>query len=73
MENSKQHNQSVWRSLLEVIAVILLFLVCLCGLILSVYGSVLVMFPPFGPILLGAGLAILASGIVLLRMLLRRL
>ncbi|HZH52775.1 MAG TPA: hypothetical protein VEZ16_12935 [Microvirga sp.] len=45
--------------------------ICLLGLILTAYGALLVMFPPFGPAILVFGLIILASGVVLLRMLLR--
>jgi len=73
MENNRQHKQSVLRFLLGGFAVILLFLVCLSGLILTGYGLLLILWPPFGPAIMGFGIALLASGIWLLRMLLRSL
>jgi len=45
--------------------------ICLLGLILATYGAVLVTSPPLGPAILVFGLIVLASGVVLLRMLLR--
>jgi hypothetical protein len=60
------------RSILSGLGVILGFLICLFGLILTAYGTILVLSPPFGPAILVLGLAVLASGVGLLRMLLRQ-
>lgn len=58
MENSSHHNQSVWRSLLSVMAVILLFVMCLIGLLITCYGLLFIHWPPFGPIIMGFGIAL---------------
>lgn len=55
------------------LAVLIGISVCLLGLILAAFGAIRVTSPPFGPAILVFGLVILASGIVLLRMLLRPL
>lgn len=53
------------------LAVLIVFSICLLGLILTAYGTLLVTSSPFGPAILVFGLIILALGIVVLRMLLR--
>lgn len=67
-----QHTTAL-RPVFSGLAVLIGFSVCLLGLILTAYGTILVMAPPFGPAILAFGLIILASGVVLLRMLSRPL
>ncbi len=55
------------------LAVLIGISVCLLGLILAAYGAIRVASPPVGPAILVFGLVILATGGVLLRILLRPL
>ncbi len=65
--------RSALLSTMLVLAILASALICLCGLIVTAYGFILVMAPPFGPIVLMIGLAVLGFGISLLRMLMRHL
>ena len=73
MNSRPDQTPSPLRPVFPGLAVFIGFSICLLGLILTAYGALLVMSPPFGPAILIFGLAVLASGIVLLRMLLRPL
>ncbi len=72
MDNKTNRNGSALQSMLKGFGIILMFLMCLFGLMLTAYGFILIKSPPFGPVILGFGLAMLVSAITLLRMLFRR-
>jgi hypothetical protein len=72
MNSRPDQTPSVLRPVFPGLAAFIGFSICLLGLILTAYGALLVMSPPFGPAILVFGLVVLASGIVLLRLLMRR-
>ncbi|MEE1657544.1 hypothetical protein VB618_15150 [Microvirga sp. CF3062] len=71
-EGSRPPGRSALRSVFLGLAIIVSALMCLGGLIVTTSGIIMIMAPPFGPMMLAAGLTLLLSGIGLLRMFMRK-